>query len=104
MSQTFGGGFLTVTAAGFSAATGAASASSAIPNASDGSRPRYVRVAARNECYVKLGTSGVTATTNDILVQPADSVILAVPNGITHIAYIQGTATGQVNVVPLENI
>lgn len=103
MSQTFGGGFLTVTAAGFSAATGAASASTAIPNASDGNRPRYVRVAARNECYVKLGTSGVTATTNDILVQPADSVILAVPNGITHIAYIQGTATGQVNVVPLEN-
>lgn len=103
MSQTFGGCFLTVTAAGFSAATGAASASTAIPNASDGNRPRYVRVAARNECYVKLGTSGVTATTNDILVQPADSVILAVPNGITHIAYIQGTATGQVNVVPLEN-
>ena len=103
MSQIYGGGFLTVTAAGFSAATGAASASTAIPNASDGNRPRYVRVAARNECYVKLGTSGVTATTNDILVQPADSVILAVPNGITHIAYIQGTATGQVNVVPLEN-
>lgn len=104
MSQTFGGGFLTVTAAGFGAATGAASASTAIPNASDGNRPRYVRVAARNECYVKLGTSGVTATTNDILVQPADSVILAVPNGVTHIAYIQGTAAGQVNVVPLENI
>lgn len=103
MSQTYGGGFLTVTAAGFSAATGAASASTAIPNASDGNRPRYIRVAGRNECYVKLGTSGVTATTNDILVQPADSVILAVPNGITHIAYIQGTAAGQVNVIPLEN-
>lgn len=103
MSQTYGGGFLTVTAAGFSAATGAASASTAIPTASDGNRPRYIRVAGRNECYVKLGTSGVTATTNDILVQPADSVILAVPNGITHIAYIQGTAAGQVNVIPLEN-
>jgi len=103
MSQTYGGGFLTVTAAGFSAATGAASASTAIPNASDGNCPRYIRVAGRNECYVKLGTSGVTATANDILVQPADSVILAVPNGITHIAYIQGAAAGQVNVIPLEN-
>lgn len=104
MSQTYGGGFLTVTAVGVSAATGAASASSAIPNASDGNKPRFIRVAARNECYVKLGVSGVAATSNDILVQPADSVILAVPNGITHIAYIQGTAAGQVNVIPLENI
>lgn len=103
MSQTFGGGFITVTAAGFSAATGAASASTAIPVASDGNRPRYIRVAGRNECYVKLGGAAVAATTNDILVQPADSVILAVPNGVTHIAYIQGTGVGQVNVVPLEN-
>lgn len=104
MSQTFNGGFLTITSTGFSAATGAASASTAIPTASDGSRPRFIRVAARNECYVKLGTSGVAATVNDALVQPADCLILHVPSGITHIAYIQGTAAGQVNVVPLENI
>lgn len=104
MSQTYNGGFLTVTTAGFSAATGAASANQAIPNASDGNKPRFIRVASRNECYVKLGVTGVAATTNDILVQPADSVILAVPNGVTHIGYIQGTAAGQVNVLPLENI
>lgn len=103
MSQIYSGGFLTVTAVGFSAATGAASANTAIPVASDGNRPRYIRVAGLNECYVKLGTSGVAATNNDILVQPADSVILAVPNGITHIAYIQGTLAGRVSVVPLEN-
>lgn len=104
MSQINPAGFVTITAVGFSAATGAASASSAIPVASDGNRPRFIRVAARNECYVKLGTSGVAATANDILVQPADSVILSVPSGITHIAYIQGTAAGQVNVAPLEQI
>jgi hypothetical protein len=97
-------GFMTIMAVGFSAATGAASASTAIPPASDGNRPRYIRVSARNECYVKLGTSGVTATTNDILVQPADSLVLHVPLGVTHIGYIQGTAAGQVNVVPLENL
>jgi hypothetical protein len=96
--------FVTIMAVGFSAATGAASASTAIPVASDGTRPRYIRVAARNESYVKLGTSGVTATTNDILVQPADSVVLHVPANITHIAYIQGVAAGQVNVTPLENL
>ncbi|MDE1997649.1 MAG: hypothetical protein KGI52_01850 [Burkholderiales bacterium] len=102
MSKIYSSGFVTITMSGFSAATGAGSAATAIPVASDGNLPRYIRVAARNECYVKLGTSSVTATANDILVQPADSVILQVPNGITHIAYIQGTAAGQVNVTPLE--
>lgn len=104
MSNTYGGGFLTVTAVGASFSTSGTSASVAIPNASDGNKPRFIRVAARNECYVKLGTSGVAATANDILVQPADSVILSVPLGITHIAGIQGAAAGLVNVVPLENI
>lgn len=103
MAQTFASTGITVTAAGFSAATGAASAASSIPNDSSGRTPNYIRVASRNECYVKLGVAGVAATNADILVQPADSVILQVPKGITHIAYIQGTAAGQVNVVPLEN-
>ena len=103
MAQTFGGGFLVITQAGFSAATGAASARSAIPTDGSGNRPNYIRVAARNECYVKLGDSSVTATTNDILVQNADSVILRVGKADTHIAYIQGVAAGQVNVSPLDN-
>lgn len=96
--------FMTIMAVGVSAATGAASARSALPTASSGEIPRYIRVSARNECYVKLGTVTVTATGNDILVQPADSITLAVPRGVTHIAYIQGTAAGQVNVVPLEDV
>lgn len=96
--------FITVMATGVSAVTGAASASSTIPSASDGNKPRYIRVAARNECYVKLGVAGVAATANDILVQPADSVVLHVPAGVTTIAYIQGTAAGLVNIVPLENL
>jgi hypothetical protein len=53
---------------------------------------------------VKLGTSSVVATNQDILVQPGDAAILAVPNGITHIGQIQGTTAGFINVVPLENI
>lgn len=104
MSQIYDGGFLTVLAAGDTITTGAASASVAIPNASDGNKPRFIRVAARNECYVRIGISGVTATAKDLLVQPADSAILHVPNGITHIAAIQGTAAGVLSVVPLENI
>ena len=95
---------ITVTTTGVTAATGAASARSTLPNASDGNAPRYIRVSARNECYVKSGYSTVTATANDVLVQPGDAVVLQVPAGITHIAYIQGTAAGVVNVVPLENL
>ena len=103
MAQIYGGGFIVATATGFSAATGAASARSAIPVDGSGNRPSYIRVAARNECYVKIGDSSVTATTNDILVQNADAIIIQVPKAATHIAYIQGTAAGQVNVTPLDN-
>jgi hypothetical protein len=103
MAQIFASSGVTITAVGFSAATGASSANTAIPNDSSGRAPNYIRVSARNECYVKLGTSGVAATINDILVQPADSIILQVPKGITHIGYIQGVSAGQVNVTPLEN-
>jgi hypothetical protein len=102
MAQTFISN-PTVMAVGFSAATGAASARTAVPVDSSGNNPSYVRVAARNECYVKFGTVTVTATANDILIQPGDSQIFQVPKGVTHVAYIQGTAAGQVNVVPLEN-
>ncbi len=102
MSQTFEGAPLTVFATGFTAATGASSARTALPVNSAGENPRYIRVAGINERYVKPGPSTVTATANDMLIQPADSAILAV-NGCTHIAYIQGTSAGKVNVVPLEN-
>ncbi len=103
MSQIYGGGFLSVSTVGFSAATGGTSARTAIPVNGSGQVPSFIRVAARNECYIKVGDSSVTATTNDILVQNADSVILQVGRGNTHIAYIQGTAAGQVNVTPLDN-
>lgn len=103
MSQRFNGGFQVIMAVGVTATTGAASANSALPTNLSGNRPNYVRVSAINESYVKLGIAGVTATGNDILVQPGDAIVLAVPNGVTHIAYIQGTSAGKVNVVPLEN-
>ena len=102
MSQTFPQG-VCITMVGVSAATGAASARSAIPVTSSSNIPMYVRIAARNECYVKVGDSSVTATANDILIQPADSLFLQIPKGLTHIAYIQGTAAGQVNITAVEN-
>ena len=103
MSQIYSGGFITAFAVGKTQTTSGSSARVTIPVDSAGNLPRYIRVAAINESYIKLGTSTVTATTNDILVQPADAVILAV-NGATNIAYIQGTSAGKVNIIPLDNV
>ena len=103
MAQTYGGGFLVVTQPGISAASVLASARSALPTDGSGRIPSYIRVSARNECYVRLGDVTVTATVNDCLVQNADSVILQVGRAHTHIAYIRGLADGQVNIVPLDN-
>lgn len=104
MAQSFNGGFYTILATGATQATSGTSAAVAIPNDSSGNRPNYIRVTASNETFVKLGLAGVAATANDALVQPADSLILQVPKGITHIAGIQGAGgAGRFNVTALEN-
>lgn len=104
MAQSFNGGFYTILATGVTQATTGTSAVVAIPVDSSGNRPNFVRVTASNETFIKLGVAGAVATTNDALVQPADSVVLQVPKGITHIAGIQGAGgAGRFNVTPLEN-
>ena len=101
MAQTFLG-YPVIVTTGFTAATGAASARSAIPVDASGNIPNYIRIAGTNS-FFKLGTATVTATSNDSMVQPGDSQIIAVPKGMTHIAYIQNGVAGQINVVPCEN-
>jgi len=83
--------------------TGAASANVAIPLDSSGNVPRYIRIAAINPSYIKLGVAGVTAAVGDILVQPADAVILCT-NGCTFVAAIQQAAAGVVQISPLSNL
>lgn len=83
--------------------TTGASAGSTIPLNAAGAKPRYIRVSATTESYVKLGVGGVpTATTNSLLIQPADSLILPVGSN-THYATVQGTAVGKVNIAPCED-
>lgn len=103
MAQTFGGGFAVINTTGVTVATGAGSAVVAIPVDAAGKIPSYIRVAGINECYVKLGIVSSTATANDILIQPADAIYLQVGRGDTHIAYIQGSAAGKINVQALGN-
>jgi aspartate/methionine/tyrosine aminotransferase len=95
--------FLTVTVTGVSITTGAASSGGALPVASSGEIPRYVRVAASVAACVRIGVGAQTAVATDLLVQPGDAVILAVPRGCTHVAAIQLAAAGVVIVTPLED-
>ena len=49
MAHTFSGGFAVINTTGFTAATGAASARTAIPVDAAGKVPSYIRVAGINE-------------------------------------------------------
>jgi aspartate/methionine/tyrosine aminotransferase len=95
--------FLTVTVTGVSITTGAASSGGALPVASSGEIPRYVRVVASVAACVRIGVGAQTAVATDLLVQPGDAVIMAVPRGCTHVAAIQLAAAGVVIVTPLED-
>ncbi len=94
---------ITIAATGVNITTSAASANAAIPNTSSGSKPLYVRVTATQPAVVRLSpTAAPVAVATDLMVQPADSVILAVgANGF--IAALQVAAAGIVNVAPLED-
>lgn len=95
--------FLTVTVTGLSITTGAASSGGALPVASSGEIPRFVRVAASVAACFRLGKDAQTALATDLLVQPGDAVTLRVPNGATHCAAIQLAAAGVVIVSPVED-
>lgn len=105
MAQTFQG-YPVITAAGIQIVTSGVSARSALPGTSAGSGmlPKFIRVTATVAACVRLGISTVTAANTDTQVQPGDSLILAVPDGYTHIAAIQQSAAGVVQVSPLENV
>lgn len=95
--------FVTVAATGIQIATSGTSAGNTIPLASDGNVPRYIRIAATQAACVRLGVGAQTAVTTDLQVQPGDAVIVST-NNRTHIAAIQVTAAGVVQVSPLENL
>lgn len=83
-------------------AFGAASANTPIPTDSSGTLPKYIRVAANAACYVRIGPAGTAAAAGDLLVQPADAVIMKVHNQTT-VAAIQVSAAGTVQISPLED-
>lgn len=104
MGVQFAQNGITITRTGVTQASGGASAGGALPNASSGEVPRYIRVAATAAACVRIGNGAQTAVTTDLQVQPGDSVILAVPLGYTNFACIQVSAPGVVQISPLENM
>lgn len=93
---------INVTNPGASISFTATSAVAAIPAAGNVA-PRYVRLAATQPCYVRLGAgAGITAVPGDLLVQPADAVVLSVPGGLTHVAAVAVGAGGVMQISPLD--
>lgn len=92
-----------IQAVGASITTSGTSANAAIPNNASGKAPNYVRLQCTNFAFVKFGVSGVTATSNDILLSPNEPEVFQV-SGNTYIAAIQQAAAGIVNVTALENV
>lgn len=102
MSNVFlGNPIITVT--GIAITTGVASAGGAIPVNSAGEIPRYIRVTATAAAYFRMGPGAQTAIVGDMMIQPGDSQLLAVPRGVTHVAAIQVAAAGICQVSPCEN-
>jgi hypothetical protein len=96
-------GFATITVTGVNITTGAASASAALPVASSGEIARFYRLTATAYAHFRLGAGSATAVATDAMLIPGESLVVDVPRGLTHIAAIQDTAAGTVNVAPLED-
>jgi hypothetical protein len=88
-------------ATGKTLTTGAASVNTTLPATLNGTPAKWVRVASTSAAYVKLGAVGVAAVAGDVMVQPGDSIKLAV-SGATTIAALQVSAAGTVQISPCE--
>lgn len=95
--------FLTVAKTGIQLATTGTSNDGVIPLDSAGNIPRMIRIAATAPACVRIGKGVQTAVTTDLQVQPGDAVSITT-NGCDHIAAIQVSGPGVVQVSPLENL
>lgn len=93
-----------ITQDGSTVTAGASSALIAIPTNAAGTTARAIRIICPVDtayAYVRVGNGSVVATTNSVCVNAKEELILDT-TGCTHIAYIQGSASALINIVPLE--
>jgi hypothetical protein len=93
--------FISVAKTGIQLITSATSAGATIPLDSAGNVPRFIRIAATQPACVRMGVGTQTAVVTDLQVQPGDAVVIST-NGQTHIAAIQVSVGGVVQVSPME--
>lgn len=91
-----------------SAATGASSVATAIPNNAVAAKARVVLVRVEiAAAFIRPTTSGGTVdNTNGTLVGPGDGGLLLHVAGsdVTHIAHIQQAAAGRISITSIENL
>lgn len=75
-----------------SVAIGAASARVELPAGS-----QVIRIAVTNDCHMEIGLIGVVASGASIFM-PKGSEVVRVPNGATHVAFIQLSVAGVASV------
>lgn len=92
---------LRITQTGINITTSATSAGAALP-ANSGGTNRYVRIAVTQTARIRFGNGGVpTAAATDLMVNPTDSIVVDI-KGFTHVAAIQDSVAGTVNITPVE--
>lgn len=91
-----------VTVTGVNLTAGATSSSAPLPLDSAGNPPEYVRVAMTpsTACHIRFGGAAVAAVATDTLINGTFPEVFNT-SGCTHVAVIQETVGGMVNVVPL---
>lgn len=93
---------ISVAKTGSNITVGAASASVAVPTNASGSAPTYVRISSTTNCYVKVGLTGLSAVVGDLLLITGQSEVLNIGRN-THIAALQVSAGGILQISPLED-
>lgn len=93
-----------ITEDGATVTSGAASARVAIPNNAAGTTARAIRIMCPVHAayaYIRVGNSAVVATSNSVVVNGEEELVLDV-TGCTHIAYIEGSTAALINIAPIE--
>lgn len=94
--------FLTPINTGIRLASGASSVGAAFPAGSVVNTVQRFRVSASVAAHIRIGAGAQTAVNTDLMVVPGESLYLSIPPGITHIAVIQASAAGIVQISPLD--
>lgn len=87
---------------GTTVTTSSVSAAISIPLDANGTTARHLMLSATAACHINLSNStGTSATAGDLMVQAGDRLCLD-SRGATAISYIQDSASGKLNIAPLE--